>query len=256
MNMNMIVTKLTSAAGPRGGGAPSNLPIGTSSTARAGAALALAPSVTGAEPSGSGTHPAAALPARRDPAEGASEVVLRLEAALDVDGDLKVWRRDVRLRLLPTEPSRTRSGFFWSEAIQRGCGGELRLQQRSGGRVVRGLLHRCPDLPLPASTAWPPPGGAVPRSPDALGTTTSMMRRGAVGWLLGASSGGGGVWSDADGAVFALALDDATTLRDGAVVRPFAEVANPRAWAEALDELHAGNYAGADLDVPIQFVLA
>lgn len=95
------------------------------------------------------------------------EVTLALEAAIDEDGDVRVWQRDVRLRFLSNARDES-SDVFWRTAAKKGCGGEL--QQRLNS-LVRGRIGACAELP--------PPRAVLPAS-------TAGLARGSVGWIANA----------------------------------------------------------------------
>jgi hypothetical protein len=157
-------------------------------------------------------HDAASEPREHD-VPGAT---LKIEAAIDVDGDIKLWRRDVRIALKPE------ASDVWRDALARGCGGEL--YQRSGD-VVHARLTGC-DVPV-----MPPSVRSA--------VTTRRLARGSVGWLVGR-----------DGApTFGLALVDAALAEDAVLFGSL-----PADGRHTLDDLLG--MTGADaLDPPMHFAI-
>jgi hypothetical protein len=132
-----------------------------------------------------GTSSIAAAPTLVTPSErhkrlatagGVASVAVAVEAAIDEDGDLKVWRREFSIRL-GTPAARDESGrlhpgaravgSFWHEAGVEGCGGEL--LHRSVG-ILQGRLLCSRSLPPKVRSHWQ--RGATPN-----------LKRGSVGWL-------------------------------------------------------------------------
>ena len=71
------------------------------------------------------------------------KATLTLDGALDVDGDIKLWRRSVRLRLSSTAVG------WWREVVERGCVGELHRWD-SGNGFLQGRVH-CPQASVSRS---------------------------------------------------------------------------------------------------------
>ena len=150
---------------------------------------------------------------------------LAIEAAIDIDGDIKVWQRNVPVQLLPTE--RERSAGFWREAAKKTCSGDLiALRQRSGnGAVVHGRLGGC--------------AGITPPIVDAPLHAETTMKQGTVGWIVGSAG------------EFALALSDAQAPEGGFVA--LGEV-DPNTLAE-LDDLRAMPLDDDVFAPPIRFTV-
>jgi hypothetical protein len=150
-------------------------------------------------------------------------VTLTIEAAVDEDGDIKLWRRDVGLHAAEPEHS-----AFWRDALSKGCGGEL--FEKGAGGTVHARLSGC-DVPPPNFLRSSP-------------TTTHTLPRGAVAWRpLGRDST----------RTFVLALADVTLAEE--VVR-FGEL-DTHSGTAALDELRAMAAAApsAALDPPMRFTM-
>jgi hypothetical protein len=109
----------------------------------------------------------------------ASDITLVLEAAIDVDGDVKVWRRAVRLHLRADARDATTATFL-KRVAAGGCGGELlRADERVHGRLTCG------------GAQWPPPEKRDCSGPAGLLHRSCRGRplpRGVVGWRTRAES--------------------------------------------------------------------
>merc|ERR1712167_226443 len=110
--------------------------------------------------------------------EQLSAITMHIEAAFEEDGDITLWRRDLRLRLLGSELNVR--GSFWREALRQGCGGEL---YQLDGAIVRGRMGACGLSPQPVF-----PATSLPSKRAKL--------RGRIGWVEGTAE-------------FALVLDEA-----------------------------------------------
>ena len=118
------------------------------------------------------------------PVSGGGEVYLRLETALDVDGDIKLWRRSLLLRVHP-DPFAS----FWRAAAAKGCTGELYRRERGflQGRItcaVGGALQPRPAarIPTACATTHHLRGGGEPCAPLGIG-------RGKAAWAAGGNGG-------------------------------------------------------------------
>ena len=118
------------------------------------------------------------------PHEVATTISLKLEAAVDVDGDIQLWRRTITL-LMPSDAPEE-SVALWHEAADRGCGGEMFLisDHFVKGRLTCGL-HGAKSLAggnrMPARcTGLSDADGASSR-----GCGGSAYERGMVAWLPG-----------------------------------------------------------------------
>ena len=115
-----------------------------------------------------GGMPAVAVETASQPQKAAvtpSSLTFSFEAAVEEDGDIKVWAAKLTVRLLPHlwTPS---AGVFWQE-VKSGCSGEITSSdvQTLSGRLQCRLT---------------PGNMAVVRS-----ASPSSMRRGAVAWMEG-----------------------------------------------------------------------
>lgn len=116
--------------------------------------------------------------------EVAPTISLKLEAAVDVDGDIQLWRRTITLLMRSDAPED--SVALWHEAADRGCGGELFSisDHFVKGRLTCGL-HAGKSLAggsrMPARcTGLSDADGAPSR-----GCSGSAYERGMVAWLPG-----------------------------------------------------------------------
>ena len=106
------------------------------------------------------------------PPATSSDVKLTLEAALDVDGDIQLWRRAVHVRVRGAA-----AVAWWRDAFDRGCSGEL-FGREVG--FVQGRLA-CPG------------GRQSPRLAErGAGSAATDLGRGKV-WWAPAGAGDGGV---------------------------------------------------------------
>ena len=107
---------------------------------------------------------------------------LAIEAAIDVDGDIRVWKTDVLMRLLPTDHA-SDAYTFWHRAARQGCGGEVTARV---GSMILAQLRKCEGAASHPSGKGSSLGASAPRA----------LARGRVAWLADSSSR------------FVLALDD------------------------------------------------
>ena len=116
-----------------------------------------------------GRTPAVAFETASQPQEAAatpSSLTFSFEAAVEEDGDIKLWAAKLTVRLLPHlwTPS---AGAFWQE-MESGCSGEV---TSSDVQTLSGRLQ-CRSTP----------GNMVVRS-----ASPSSVQRGAVAWMEGRS---------------------------------------------------------------------
>lgn len=109
---------------------------------------------------------------------GGGAVNLRLEAALDVDGDIKLWRKSLLLRVQP-DPFAS----FWRGAATKGCTGELYRREQGfiQGRISCAALEPHPAARISTACAHHHlRGGGEPCAPLSIG-------RGKAAWAAGAN---------------------------------------------------------------------
>lgn len=175
-------------------------------------------------------------------AGGVSGVTMALEAAIDEDGDIKLWRRELSVRLLGEKAARAVAAF-WREAAMEGCGGEL--YQRGNG-MVHGRIS-CSD------GRTPPKLGGAARRKEAAAAGQELFRRGSVLWTSGAAPAS----SWAGRTDFVIVVSDHAQPADHQLARAtkFGEV-ELTSW-ESVKELHSlpvGN--GGRFEPPLQLKLA
>ena len=155
------------------------------------------------------------------------DFTLTVDAAVDVDGDVKVWRRSIHFRLLPEHAES--STTLLHEAIERECAGEL---VASTSRVLKGHLGCKGATPMLASLTPHAKGysAAVKRS----ATKPRALTHGMVAWVQAAGSSPELVIYTASEAL--AAPEAAAHGLEPEHLATFAEVADAASW-EALAEL-------------------
>ena len=150
-----------------------------------------------------------------------------MDAAVDVDGDVKVWRRSVHLRLLPEHADS--STALLREAAERECAGELAA---STSRVLKGYIGCKGTVPVPPAPSPHAKASAVVTRRSA---KPRALTHGMVAWVQSPRG------SSPELVIYTAS--EALTATEAAArgleaehVTAFAEVADAASW-EALAEL-------------------